>query len=66
MYGTSLGVQLASGDLMDAGHEHHLRAITRVRRAGGIRDEIILAEHHAFGLSRRPRRVNDGAQRIRL
>lgn len=40
MFGTSLGVQLASGDLMDAGHEHHLRAINRVRRAGSIRQAV--------------------------
>ena len=36
LYGTSLGVQLESGDLVEAGHEHHLRAINSIRRAGGI------------------------------
>ncbi|MCA9208314.1 MAG: TIGR00300 family protein, partial [Planctomycetales bacterium] len=40
MFGTSLGVQLASGDIIEAGHEHHLRAINRVRRAGGIRQAV--------------------------
>ncbi|MCA9175605.1 MAG: TIGR00300 family protein [Planctomycetales bacterium] len=40
MFGTSLGVHLASGDLVDAGHEHHLRAINRVRRAGSIRGAV--------------------------
>jgi len=35
-YGTSLGVQLDRGSLAEAGHEHHLRAINRIRRAGGI------------------------------
>ena len=36
MFGTSLGVRLDRGDIVEAGHEHHLRAINRVRRAGSI------------------------------
>ncbi len=36
MYGTSLGVDLQRGNPVEAGHEHHLRAINRIRRAGGI------------------------------
>ncbi|MEM9352080.1 MAG: TIGR00300 family protein [Planctomycetota bacterium] len=36
LYGTSLGVNLHEGSLADAGHEHHLRAINRIRRAGSI------------------------------
>ncbi|MDX1963387.1 MAG: TIGR00300 family protein [Pirellulales bacterium] len=36
LYGTSLGVSLDKGDLLEAGHEHHLRAINRIRRAGSI------------------------------
>lgn len=36
LYGTSLGVYLEKATLADAGHEHHLRAINRIRRAGGI------------------------------
>jgi lysine-ketoglutarate reductase/saccharopine dehydrogenase-like protein (TIGR00300 family) len=36
MFGTSLGVHLERGDLAEAGHEHHLRAINRIRRLGGI------------------------------
>jgi len=40
MYGTSLGVHLDRGDLAEAGHEHHLRAINRIRRAGGIRAAV--------------------------
>lgn len=36
LFGTSLGVHLERGDLAEAGHEHHLRAINRIRRAGGI------------------------------
>jgi lysine-ketoglutarate reductase/saccharopine dehydrogenase-like protein (TIGR00300 family) len=37
LFGTSLGVHLERGDLAEAGHEHHLRAINRIRRCGGIR-----------------------------
>ena len=36
LFGTSLGVHLERGDLAETGHEHHLRAINRIRRAGGI------------------------------
>lgn len=36
MYETSLGVHLSSGSGVPHGHEHHLRAINRVRRAGSI------------------------------
>lgn len=36
MFGTSLGIQLEHGMSVDRGHEHHLRAINRIRRAGGI------------------------------
>src|ERR687886_681273 len=37
MFGTSLGVSLSEGIPQEGGHEHHLRAINRVRRAGSIR-----------------------------
>lgn len=40
MFGTSLGVSLDQGDVIDHGHEHHLRAINRVRRLGGIREAV--------------------------
>ncbi|MDA7980037.1 MAG: TIGR00300 family protein [Pirellulales bacterium] len=40
LYGTSLGVHLDRGDLADAGHEHHLRAINTIRRAGGIKQAV--------------------------
>jgi lysine-ketoglutarate reductase/saccharopine dehydrogenase-like protein (TIGR00300 family) len=40
MFGTSLGVHLEKGDIAEAGHEHHLRAINRIRRAGGIRQAV--------------------------
>ncbi len=36
LFGTSLGVNIQEGSLFDAGHEHHLRAINRIRRAGSI------------------------------
>jgi lysine-ketoglutarate reductase/saccharopine dehydrogenase-like protein (TIGR00300 family) len=40
MFGTSLGVSLEQGGPAEAGHEHHLRAINRIRRAGGIRQAV--------------------------
>lgn len=40
LFGTSLGVRLDSGDILEAGHEHHLRAINRIRRLGGIRRAV--------------------------
>jgi lysine-ketoglutarate reductase/saccharopine dehydrogenase-like protein (TIGR00300 family) len=40
LFGTSLGVHVERGDLAEAGHEHHLRAINRVRRWGGIRQAV--------------------------
>lgn len=40
LYGTSLGVHLEHGLAAEAGHEHHLRAINRIRRAGGIRQAV--------------------------
>ncbi|MGI9455769.1 MAG: TIGR00300 family protein, partial [Aeoliella sp.] len=39
-FGTSLGVHLSDARLAEAGHEHHLRAINRVRRAGSIRAAV--------------------------
>jgi lysine-ketoglutarate reductase/saccharopine dehydrogenase-like protein (TIGR00300 family) len=36
LFGTSLGVNLSEGAIVDAGHEHHLRAINRIRRQGSI------------------------------
>jgi lysine-ketoglutarate reductase/saccharopine dehydrogenase-like protein (TIGR00300 family) len=40
MFGTSLGAYLDHDGLAEAGHEHHLRAINRIRRAGGIRRAV--------------------------
>jgi lysine-ketoglutarate reductase/saccharopine dehydrogenase-like protein (TIGR00300 family) len=36
LYGTSLGVDLAMGKGVEHGHEHHIRAINRIRQAGSI------------------------------
>jgi len=36
LYGTSLGVDLATGKPVEMGHRNHLRAINEVRRAGSI------------------------------
>ena len=40
IYGTSLGVDLDSGEVVGGGHSHHIRAINRVRRHGGIRASV--------------------------
>jgi lysine-ketoglutarate reductase/saccharopine dehydrogenase-like protein (TIGR00300 family) len=40
LYGTSLGVPLDGGKAADTGHEHHLRAINRIRAVGGIRQAV--------------------------
>ncbi len=44
LFGTSLGVRLDSGDILEAGHEHHLRAINRIRRIGGIKKAVEAGE----------------------
>jgi lysine-ketoglutarate reductase/saccharopine dehydrogenase-like protein (TIGR00300 family) len=36
LFGTSLGVDLSKGSGVDHGHEHHIRAINRIRGAGSI------------------------------
>jgi lysine-ketoglutarate reductase/saccharopine dehydrogenase-like protein (TIGR00300 family) len=40
LFGTSLGISLAEGVPLEGGHEHHLRAINRIRAAGGIRGAV--------------------------
>jgi lysine-ketoglutarate reductase/saccharopine dehydrogenase-like protein (TIGR00300 family) len=40
LFGTSLGIHLDRGIPAEEGHEHHLRAINRIRRAGGIRSAV--------------------------
>ncbi len=44
LFGTSLGVRMDHGRPVEAGHEHHLRAINRIRRLGGIRQAIDAGE----------------------
>lgn len=40
LFGTSLGVNLQLGAPVVHGHEHHLRAINAIRRAGSIRNAV--------------------------
>jgi lysine-ketoglutarate reductase/saccharopine dehydrogenase-like protein (TIGR00300 family) len=40
MFGTSLGVDLDSGQPMPGGHRHHMRAINAINRAGGLRGAV--------------------------
>ncbi len=39
-YNTSLGINLSEGESVEGGHEHHLRAINRIRACGGIRQAV--------------------------
>ena len=39
-FNTSLGINLSEGDSVEGGHEHHLRAINRIRLCGGIRPAV--------------------------
>ncbi|MCO6046012.1 TIGR00300 family protein [Aeoliella sp. ICT_H6.2] len=40
IFGTSLGVNVQDAQIAEAGHEHHLRAINRIRRAGSIAQAV--------------------------
>ncbi len=40
MFGTSLGVSLSEGTPAEHGHEHHIRAINAVRRAGSLKAAV--------------------------
>src|SRR5438093_8710438 len=40
MFGTSLGVSLTEGIPTEHGHEHHIRAINAVRRAGSLKAAV--------------------------
>ena len=49
LFGTSLGVWLDRGLPAEEGHEHHLRAINKIRRLGGIQaavDQVRIEERH--------------------
>src|ERR1035437_3742054 len=55
LYGTSLGISLDSGLGMEHGHEHHIRAINEIRRAGSIAaavDSGVLKEGVMFEATR--------------
>ena len=47
LYGTALGVNLESGLPIEHGHEHHMRAINRVRAAGSLRAMVASGELRA-------------------
>jgi lysine-ketoglutarate reductase/saccharopine dehydrogenase-like protein (TIGR00300 family) len=40
LFGTSLGVDLEAGTAVYGGHQHHMRAINAINRAGGIRPAV--------------------------
>ena len=40
LYGTSLGIDLAQGRGVEHGHEHHIRALNTIRKAGSIRHAV--------------------------
>ena len=40
LFGTALGVNVESGLAIEHGHEHHMRAINRVRAAGGLKQMV--------------------------
>jgi lysine-ketoglutarate reductase/saccharopine dehydrogenase-like protein (TIGR00300 family) len=40
LYGTSLGVDLSKGRGVEHGHEHHIRAINTIRKAGSIKAAV--------------------------
>ena len=44
LFGTALGVNVESGRPSEHGHEHHMRAINRVRAAGGLRQMVASGE----------------------
>ena len=39
-FGTSLGIDLRNGLPIEAGHQHHIRAINRIRAAGSIAEAV--------------------------
>ncbi|MBN4056771.1 TIGR00300 family protein [bacterium AH-315-J21] len=40
LFGTSLGIDTKTGEAIDGGNSHHLRAINEVRRAGSIKNMV--------------------------
>ncbi len=39
-FGTSLGVNVKTGEVVAHGHTHHMRAINRINRSGSIKDAV--------------------------
>ena len=46
LYGTSLGVDLKQGRGVEHGHEHHIRAINQIRKAGSIGEAVSTGPAH--------------------
>ena len=46
MFGTALGIDLGSGEAVEHGHRHHLRAINAVRRVGSLQKAVELGLIH--------------------
>lgn len=40
LYGTSLGVDMTRGSVVEGGHRHHLRTINSIRRYGSIKNAV--------------------------
>lgn len=40
IFGTSLGVDLATGDVVSHGHTHHMRSINKINRSGSIKEAV--------------------------
>jgi lysine-ketoglutarate reductase/saccharopine dehydrogenase-like protein (TIGR00300 family) len=40
LFGTSLGVDLDTGSVIEGGHRNHMRAINAISRAGGLREAV--------------------------
>jgi lysine-ketoglutarate reductase/saccharopine dehydrogenase-like protein (TIGR00300 family) len=40
LFGTSLGVDLATGKSIEGGHRHHMRAINTICKAGGLKQAV--------------------------
>src|SRR2546430_9613011 len=49
LFGTALGVNVESGEPSEHGHEHHMRAINRVRAAGGLK-QLVASGHLKSGV----------------
>ena len=49
LFGTALGINVESGQPSEHGHEHHMRAINRVRAAGGLK-QLVASGHLKSGV----------------